>query len=97
MHTDKPSNGPGANAPEITLIIQTIKGDKANTFPKQSKVAEVIDWLIKECGFVVNPGDRFELVLASKPTEVLQPNRTLVSYHLEDDTRLILTMITSGV
>jgi hypothetical protein len=86
---------PHTNDAEITLIIQTVRGDKTHTFPKQAKIAEVIAWVVKECGFAA--GDRFELVLASNPQEVLQPERPLVSFQLEDNTRVILTMFGSGV
>ena len=88
-------DGPGASDPELTITIQTTKGDKTYTVPKTTKVSEIISRLITDCGFA--PGDRFELVLASNPQEVLQSERPLVSYHIQDGTRLILTMFGSGV
>lgn len=47
--------------------------------------------------FGFTPGDKFELVLATKPGEPLPPERTLVSYHITDGTVLVLTAIGGGV
>lgn len=91
----KTSNGPGANDPEITLTIHSINGDYTATFPKQAKVADVIAKAVEHFGFAKS--DSFELVLESNRGEPLQPNRTLVSYHLKDGTRLLLTALVSGV
>lgn len=93
--TQNKQNGPGASDPEITLTIQTVNGDYTDTFAKQAKVSEVIARTVEHFGFAKL--DRFELVLACDRKEPLDPHRTLVSYHLEDGTRLILTAIVSGV
>lgn len=85
---------PVANDRDITVIVKTTRGDKTYTFPKTTKIAEVISQTVKDCGFA--PGDRYELVRDSDKT-VLQQERTLVSYHIEDGTVLILSSIGSGV
>lgn len=79
----------------IELTVQTSRGTKTLSFPKQMKVSEVIAKIVAEFGFA--PGDNFDLVLASKPNEPLQKERPLVSFHLEDGTTVILTAVGSGV
>jgi hypothetical protein len=77
------------------IKIQSTRGTKDFSFPKETKVADVIAKAVEVFGFA--PGDKFELVLASKPDEPLQPERPLVSYHIADGTVLILTAIGGGV
>ncbi|MEW6732141.1 MAG: hypothetical protein AB1489_12505 [Acidobacteriota bacterium] len=79
----------------LDVTIQTTRGTKQFAFSKQTKIADVIAQAISSFDFA--QGDRFELVLASNPSEPLQPERPLVSYHIEDGTVLILTAIGSGV
>lgn len=79
----------------IDLKIQSTRGPKDFSFEKQIKIADVIAAAVSAFGFA--PGDKFELVLASNTAEPLQPERTLVSYHITDGTVLILTAIGSGV
>jgi hypothetical protein len=80
---------------DVEIKIQSTRGVKEFTFPKETKIADVIAEAVRAFGFA--PGDRFDLVLASKPDEVLQPQRTLVSYHITDGTLLVLTAIGGGV
>lgn len=80
---------------EIKVTIQTSRGTRDFLFPKESKISEVTAEVVKTFGFA--PGDRFELVLASNPSQPLDPNRPLVSYHITDGTILILTSTGSGV
>jgi len=84
-----------ASDKNLDLNIQTTRGSKQFSFSKQIKVEEVIRQVVSAFGFAA--GDSFQLVLASNPQEALQPERTLVSYHLTDGTNLILTAIGSGV
>jgi hypothetical protein len=79
----------------VQLVVQTTRGSKEFSFDKNAKVADVIATAVREFGF--SQGDHFQLVLASNPGEPLQPERTLVSYHLADGTIVILTAVGSGV
>ena len=83
------------NDKTIEIKIQSTRGAKDFSFEKETKVAEVTSKAVAAFGFA--QGDKFELVLASKPGEQLQPERTLVSYHIVDGTILILTAIGGGV
>jgi hypothetical protein len=79
----------------IEVIIQSTRGSKKFSFLPQTKISDVINKAVSAFGFT--PGDNFQLALASNPEEVLQPERTLVSYHIVDKTVLILTATGSGV
>ena len=79
----------------IKIIVQSTRGKEHFSFLKLTTIAEVIDKAI--AAFKFEPGDRFELVLATKPGEPLQPQQTLASYQIEDDSVLILTAIGGGV
>ena len=89
------SHGPGKDDRTLEIVIQSTRGSKKFSFPKETKVAEVIEEAIVAFGFA--PGDKFELVLATNPGEPLRPERTLVSYHIKDGDILILTAIGGGV
>ena len=84
-----------ANDKNLEIKIQSTRGTKEFTFSKETKIAEVIAKAVTAFGFA--PGDKFELVLAATPGEPLQPERTLVSYHITDGTVLVLTAIGGGV
>jgi hypothetical protein len=84
-----------ANDKNLELNINTTRGNRLFSFLKQTKIEEVIRQIVTAFGFA--GGDTFQLVLASNPTEALQPERPLVSYHLTDGTTLILTAVGSGV
>ena len=79
----------------LKIIIQSTRGKKPFSFTKLTKIADVIAKAIVDFGFT--PGDRFELMLATKPGEPLQTQETLASYQIEDDAVLILAMIGGGV
>ena len=79
----------------LKIIIQSTRGKKLFSFAKLTKIADVITKAIVDFGFT--PGDRFELVLATKPGEPLQEQETLASYQIEDDAVLTLTAIGGGV
>jgi len=79
----------------LEIKIQSTRGTKDFTFDKETKIAEVIAKAVAAFGFA--PGDKFELVLATNPSEPLSPERTLVSYHITNGTVLILTATGGGV
>ena len=79
----------------IKVTIQSTRGKKQFSFPKLATIADVIKEAIDAFDF--KQGDRFELVLETKPGEPLQPQQTLASYQIEDDSVLILTSIGGGV
>lgn len=79
----------------IKIIVQSTRGKKDFSFLKLTTIAEVVAKAIE--AFKFQQGDRFELVLAKKPGEPLQPQQTLASYKIEDDSILILTAIGGGV
>ena len=79
----------------IEIIIQSTRGEKQFSFSKLAKIADVIAKAI--VGFGFTPGDRFELVLATKPGEPLQTQETLAAYQIEDGAVLRLTSIGGGV
>jgi len=80
----------------ITLTITTTRpGAFTQDFPKTAKVSEVIE--AARVHFGLAAGDRYDLALSSNLSEILDHNRTLVSYHLTDGTGLTLTWTGSGV
>jgi hypothetical protein len=79
----------------LEIKIQSTRGTKEFSFDKETKIAEVITKAV--AAFEFAPGDKFELVFATNPGEPLQPERTLVSYHITNGTILILTAIGGGV
>jgi hypothetical protein len=79
----------------LDIVVQSTRGTKSFSLPKTAKVSEVISAAVSAFGFA--PGDRFELSLATKPGEILQPERPLVSYHVTDGTVFLLTSIGGGV
>jgi hypothetical protein len=82
------------NEHELRLNIQSPRGTKTLTFPKSAKIAEVIEAARVAFGFA--PGV-FVLRLASN-NETLAPERTLVSYKIDDnDTLVLIPEMGSGV
>lgn len=79
----------------IELTIQSMKGSDEFSFPKTTKIKEVIAEAIARFG--LESGDHFELVLSTNTEEPLEPQRTLVSYKIKDGAVLILTATGSGV
>lgn len=84
-----------SNDQTLDIKIQSTRGTKDFPFSKQTKIAEVISAAVTSFGFA--PGDTFELVLMTNPSEPLQPERPLVSFHIVDGTVLVLTAIGGGV
>ena len=83
------------NEKELELVVQSSRGSKEFTFSREAKIAEVITAAAQAFGF--SASDTFRIVLASSPGQPLQPERTLVSYHLSDKVILVLTDVGSGV
>ena len=88
----KPANKPDH---DVTVTISTPDDDKEFTFPRTSKISEVIAVAVN--AFELDPKDVYSLALADKPSEKLDPNRTLVSYKVEDGTKLVLSAKGGGV
>lgn len=84
-----------ANDKTLEIKIQSGRGTKDFSFAKETKISEVIIKAVSEFGFA--PGDKFELMLSTDKEHALQPERTLVSYHIKDGDTLILTATGSGV
>ncbi|MDR8389937.1 small ubiquitin-related modifier domain-containing protein [Aliifodinibius sp. S!AR15-10] len=72
----------------LTLTVITTRGEYEDTFPKTTKVQEVIDKIRDH--FDLTGTGTFELIIEGSEEE-LNPNRPLVSYGLEDGDELILT------
>lgn len=78
---------------QITLNVGTPKGPFTGTFPKATKVEEVIRAVVD--AMKIDGGELLELV---KDGQVLQPvQRTLVSFGLEGSIYLELVATGSGV
>ena len=80
---------------QLEVQVQSSRGSRTFTFPQQEKISSVITTAASAFGF--SPSDTFRIVLQSDPSNPLQPERTLVSYHITDGAVLILTDIGSGV
>lgn len=80
---------------QVKVEVQSSRGSKTFDFSREDKVSTVISTAAEAFGFSLS--DTFRLVLKSNPSEPLQPDRTLVSYHVADGTVMILTDIGSGV
>ncbi len=78
---------------DTTLDIATPAGAFTQTFPKTTKVSEVIQVAIERMG--LDPNEQFDLV---HDGQVLQPvERPLVSFGLEDGDQVELVATGSGV
>jgi len=88
----------GHGQPTVRLRVQTPRGlwsmtepeeaDRRPEYVQSTKVQQVIDDARKVFGFVDNDS-KYSLLHGE---ELLAPERTLVSYHLEDDTLLVLSV-----
>lgn len=77
------------NDNELEITITTARGEFSGVFPKTAKVQQLIDAVIEH--FDLSGDGTFDLFIEGQ-NEPLKPERTLVSYGLEDDTSLVLTM-----
>lgn len=88
----KPS---GKSDKDVTILICSADEDREFTFDKNAKIGEVIDKVVDAFGLSKN--DTYSLVFPDQPKEPLDKNRPLVSYHIKDGTKLILTSVGGGV
>ena len=75
------------NDQEITVIIKGPEPDWEATFPKTTKIADVIKAYVEKFG--LSDKGKYELRLESDPNAALKPERTLVSYHIKDGDVLV--------
>ena len=73
----------------LTVRIETTQGTWDTTFPKTTKIEEMILSIVTHFGFAAN--GRYELRLESDPDNALKSERTLVSYGIKDNYILIFT------
>ncbi|MFC4874166.1 hypothetical protein [Negadavirga shengliensis] len=90
MEKEKKHENQKQNDNEITLLIvvPTRTEPWEATFPKTSKISEVISAVIQQFGFASN--GQYELKLDSDPNIELEPQRPLVSFGIKDGDKLIL-------
>jgi len=74
---------------DLTILIETSQGTWENTFPKNTKISEVIQAVIQHFGFVA--GGKYELRMENEPDTPLKPERPLVSYGIKNGDVLIFT------
>ena len=86
---EKIQNSDKKDSHSISLIIKTTLGTWTNSFEKTAKVKDVVQAVIQHFGFSEN--GNYELRMEKNPDEVLNPERTLVSYHLQDEDIVIFT------
>jgi len=95
---DDANKHPEVGPPTVRLRIQTPRGlwsmdqppnaQKRPKYPISAKVEQVIADARSVFGFV-EEDSKYTLLRAG---EVLEPHRTLASYHIEDDTLLVLSV-----
>ena len=81
----------------LSLVILTADGTKTweNDFPKTMKIAELITAIAAHFGLA--PNGQYEVRLQNNLEEALKPERTLVSYHIEDGAKVVFTDYGKGV
>lgn len=79
----------------IEIVVQSTRGKKELSVRKFATIAEVIENSVG--AFEFQPGDNFELVLATKPGDPLRREETLDSYRITDGEVLSLTTVGGGV
>lgn len=83
-----------ANDKNITLTILSGRGSWTGTFSHQIKIADVIQQATVALGYPTNGS----YALVREPNdEELDPQRPIVSYHLQDGDTLTLSATGSGV
>lgn len=83
-----------ANDKQVTVTIQSGRGSQEFTFDKITKVQEVIASAAAALGYP--PQGNYSLVRV-KNGEVLESQRPIVSFHIEDGEVLVLSETGSGV
>lgn len=95
MEQTQGDKGAGAPDKDLTLTVETVRGARSFTFPKTTAVREVIEAVV--AAFALAPGDKYDLMLATDLGSPLDPHRPLVSYHLKDGDKLVLSSVGGGV
>lgn len=72
---------------ELSVKIKTPAGDWDTTLKKTAKIQDVINEVVTHFSFAQN--GKYELVLEAKPGDPLKPERTLVSYGINDGDILV--------
>jgi capsule polysaccharide modification protein KpsS len=83
-----------SNDKELTITILTPDGTFQETFLKTAKIQDVINAIIQKFNYAQN--GRYELQF-NNGDDTLEPNRTLVSYHIKDGDQFIFTELGIGV
>lgn len=78
-----------SNDKNLTLRIQTTRGEFSNEFEKTTKISTVIVATVSHFGF--SSEGKYQLSQDDDPNTILDPNRPLVSFGLKDDDILIFT------
>lgn len=71
---------------EVTVTVQTGRKDVVLTVSQETKIETIIQEAVKEAGY--DPNGKYVLLLGE---ERLDPQRTLVSYHVGEQVTLVLT------
>ena len=74
---------------ELQIQIQTTKGTWDTSFPKTTKVQEIIQAVISHFGFAAD--GHYQLHLENNPDTPLNPQQPLVSFGIKDGDILIFT------
>src|SRR5260370_984847 len=85
-----------ANKPEkdtIDVVIQSGRGSRQFSFPKQTKVQDAANAAATALGY---PADGVYSLGRLNPEQELEGQRTLVSYHIQDNEILMLSATGSG-
>jgi hypothetical protein len=80
---------PDKDKKDLEVKVQTTQGTWETSFDKNAKVQHVIQAVVLHFGFATN--GNYELRMAKEPDTTLQPERPLVSYHLQDGDILVFT------
>jgi len=80
---------PDKDKKELEVKVQTTQGSWETTFDKSAKAQEVIQAVVQHFGFAAN--GNYELRMAKEPDTTLQPERPLISYHIQDGDVLVFT------
>lgn len=84
-----------ANEQTLDITVETTRGPQRFSVAKTAKVSDVAAEAAKLAGLTT--ADRLDLFLKTDLHHPLQPERTLVSYHVTDGTVFVLSQIGSGV
>jgi hypothetical protein len=95
MAHDHEAGAAGKNDDTINIEVNSADADATFTVSKTTKVSELISMAVAK--FVLDPNDVYSLALPGKTGEPLQGDRPLVSYHLQDGARVLLTSKAGGV